>query len=98
MPGHRSLRARAYEASSIGSSDFPPAEVGVTMSLARGAHPVRGKGRAHPPKRSEGYEPSFSLIRADSGHSMKGDSYVGRTSPSASSQSRTIQKALQGLP
>jgi len=28
---------------------------------ARGAHPVRRKGRAHPLKKFEGYEPSFSL-------------------------------------
>jgi hypothetical protein len=36
------------------------------ITPALGAHPVRGKGRAHPPKQTEGYEPSFSLIRADS--------------------------------
>ena len=43
---------------------------------ARGAHPVRGKGRAHPTQILEGYEPSFSLTSADSRHAAKGDSYV----------------------
>src|SRR4051794_117301 len=65
---------------------------GITKQ-ARGAHPVRGKGRAHPPKKTEGYEPSFSLIRADSRHAVKGDSYVRRTFPTAPSQPRTIQEA-----
>lgn len=50
-------------------------EYGI-LSTARGAHPVRGKGRAHPPKTLQGYEPSFSLIRADSRHTVRGDSYV----------------------
>ena len=35
---------------------------------ARRAQPVRGKGRAHLNSKTEGDEPSFSLIRADSRH------------------------------
>jgi len=35
---------------------------------AQRAHPVRGKGRAHLKPSNEGYEPSFSLIWADSRH------------------------------
>src|SRR5258708_8611234 len=47
---------------------------------ALGAHPVRGKGRAHPPYDIfEGHEPSFSLIRADSRHILKGDSHVSQS-------------------
>src|SRR6185437_453916 len=47
---------------------------------APGAHPVRGKGRAHPVVFPiEGYEPSFSLIRAPSRHAMQGDSYVSQS-------------------
>src|SRR5262249_35524037 len=41
--------------------------VRVTVPKARRAHPVRGKGRAHLTQLNEGYDPSFSLIRADSG-------------------------------
>jgi len=55
----------------VGRSD----RAGLTTKLqevksvsARRAHPVRGKGRAHLKQYNEGYEPSFSLIRADSRH------------------------------
>ena len=43
---------------------------------AQGAHPVRGKGSAHPLRDNGRYGPSFSLICADSRHAMKGDSHV----------------------
>jgi hypothetical protein len=54
---------------------------------AQGAHPVRGKGRAHPPEQTEGYEPSFSLTRADSRHAVKGDSYVSGVDPKSETAS-----------
>src|SRR5580658_836291 len=41
------------------------------VGSARRAHPVRGKGRAHLTQNPEGYEPSFSLIRADSRRSYE---------------------------
>ena len=64
---------------------------------ARGAHPVRGKGRAPPTHQLEGYEPSFSLTGADSRHVLKGDSYVRRPSLTISSQPRPVQKARKDL-
>ena len=36
------------------------------LRRARRAHPVRGKGHAYHTQHNEGYEPSFSLTRADS--------------------------------
>src|SRR5262245_27796686 len=65
---------------------------------ALGAHPVRGKGGAHPPEPSEGSEPSFSLNDADARHAVKGDSYVRRFTPAASSRRGAIQKAREGFP
>src|SRR5438093_12450371 len=47
-------------------------------------------------RKFEGYEPSFSLIRADSRHVKKGDSYVGCHSSPAAPQSRTVQEAGEG--
>jgi len=49
---------------------------------------IQSAGRAVPTHRKtiEGYEPSFSLIRADSRHASKGDSYVRRTFLTAPSQ------------
>ena len=41
------------------------------VSQRKRAHPVRGKGRAHLKHNNEGYEPSFSLIRADSRHNYE---------------------------
>src|SRR2546425_11959971 len=56
------------------------------------------RARAHPIKQFEGYEPSFSLIGADSRHAVKGDSYVRRTSLTAPSQPRTVQETRQRPP
>jgi hypothetical protein len=47
-----------------------------SSQIARGAYPVRGKGRAHPLNQIQGYEASFSLIPADSRHALKRDSYI----------------------
>src|ERR1700722_8403604 len=44
---------------------------------------IQSAERAVPthPNKTEGYEPSFSLIGADSRHALKGDSYVRRSLP-----------------
>src|SRR5262245_5353981 len=56
----------------IGDGRGPPSRTlslfvnGLYYRLARRAHPVRGKGRAHLKQNNQGYEPTFSLNRADS--------------------------------
>ena len=45
--------------------------------------------------KTEGYEPSFSLTRADSRHTLKGDSY-GYPASTAASKPRTVQEAREG--
>src|SRR4051812_7024062 len=61
---------------------------------------IQSAERAVPTRynRSEGYEPSFSLIRADSRRAMKGDSYVRHPSAPTASQSRAVQEARKELP
>src|SRR4051812_34963009 len=66
-----SLRERAMERSNSALSEVGQltSKVGQAKHFpAQRAHPVRGKGRAHLEQYNEGYEPSFSLIRADSRH------------------------------
>jgi hypothetical protein len=74
-----------------------PSRRDITIA-ARGAHPVRGKGRAHPTTLLEGNEPSFSLTGADSRHAVKGDSYVRRASPAAPAEPGAVQEISQRLP
>src|SRR5215469_2699452 len=61
-----------------------------TLNSARGAHPVRGKGRAHPLSKFTIKRTSFSLTLRTPRQAMKGASYVSqparRTSSSPSPQ------------